>query len=205
MSSRKSLGSYADLAALREEIRKRLERNALDRARHVFADRIIEFAVANATLELPDLLIEREQEVMLDELKVRLAEQGIGYEDYLRATERDEPKIVEEFKPDAERRVKTLLVLSEIAEKEGVKVTDDELEVDLVRSRERYADNPAPGFLPRIGSRPGIHAFPAAAVENGGNACRSLDRATSGVRERATSARRRLSGHEGHTHEEGSL
>ena len=138
----RSLGSYADLAALREEIKKRLERNALDRARHVFADRIIEFAVANATLELPDLLIEREQEVMLDELKVRLAEQGIGYEDYLRATERDEPKIIEEFKPDAERRVKTLLVLSEIAEKENVELTDEELEADLVRSRERYADNP---------------------------------------------------------------
>ena len=40
--------------------RRRLERNALDRARHNFADRIIEFAVANATLDLPDLLIESE-------------------------------------------------------------------------------------------------------------------------------------------------
>jgi len=80
----RSLGSYADLAALREEIRRRLERNALDRARHVFADRIIEFAVANATLELPDLLVERELEIMLDELRVRLAEQGIAYDEYLR-------------------------------------------------------------------------------------------------------------------------
>ena len=59
----RGLGSYADLAALRSEIRKRLERNALDRARHIFADRIIDFATANATVELPDLLIEREQEV----------------------------------------------------------------------------------------------------------------------------------------------
>ena len=138
----RSLGSYADMAALREEIKKRLERNALDRARHVFADRIIEFAVANATLELPDLLIAREQEVMLDELKVRLAEQGIGYDAYLTATERDESQLVNEFKPDAERRVKTLLVLSEIAEKEGIEVTDEELAADLERSRQQYAENP---------------------------------------------------------------
>jgi trigger factor len=138
----KSLGSYADMAALRDEIKKRLERNALDRARHVFADRIIEFAVANATLELPDLLIDREQEVMLDELKVRLAEQGIAYDAYLGATERDETQLVSEFRPDAEKRVKTLLVLSEIAEKEGVEVTDEELAADLERSRERYAGNP---------------------------------------------------------------
>ena len=54
----RALGSYEDLAALRAEIQKRLERNALDRARHVFADRIIDFAVANATVDLPDLLIE---------------------------------------------------------------------------------------------------------------------------------------------------
>jgi len=137
----RALGRYEDLAALRAEIRRRLERNALDRARHVFSDRIIEFAVANATLELPDLLIEREQEVMLDELRVRLAEQGIGFEDYLRATERDESQIMAENRPDAERRVKTLLVLSEIAEMEGVEVTDEELEADVARSRERYASN----------------------------------------------------------------
>jgi len=137
----RSLGSYQDLAELRTEISRRLERNALDRARHVFADRIIEFAVANSTLELPDLLIERELEVMLDELGVRLAEQGIGMDDYLSATERDPEKLVTEFRPDAERRVKTLLVLSEIAERENVDVTDEELDVDLARSRERYAGN----------------------------------------------------------------
>jgi trigger factor len=136
-----SLGAYADLAALRDEIGRRLERNSLDRARHHFADRIIEFAVANATVELPDLLVEREVEVMLDELRVRVAEQGIGFEEYLRATERDEAKLRTDFKPDAEKRVKTLLVLSEIAEREQIEVSDADLEAELARSRERYAGN----------------------------------------------------------------
>jgi trigger factor len=138
----RAMGTYEDLAALREEIKTRLERNSLDRARHVFADRIIDFAVANATVDLPDLLIESEQEVMFDELKVRLAEQGIAYEDYLRATERDEAQVRAEFRPDAEKRVKTLLVLSAIADKEGIEVTDEELAIELDRSRERYVDNP---------------------------------------------------------------
>jgi trigger factor len=137
----RSLGAYDDLAALRTEVRQRLERNALDRARHVFADRVIEFAVANATVELPDLLIEREVDVMFDELRIRLADQGIGWEDYLRATERDESKLRDEFRPDAEKRVKTLLVLGEIAEREGIEVSDEQLAAELVRSRERYAGN----------------------------------------------------------------
>jgi trigger factor len=138
----RSLGAYDDLAVLRTEIRARLGRNALDRARHVFSDRIIEFAVANATLELPDLLVERELEIMLDELRVRLAEQGIAYDEYLRVTERDEAKVLAEFSPDAEKRVKTLLVLSEIAQKESVEISDAELEAEVERSRERYAGNP---------------------------------------------------------------
>ncbi|MEO8625968.1 MAG: trigger factor [Candidatus Limnocylindrales bacterium] len=138
----RSLGKYEDLAALATEIKARLERNALDRARHTFADRIIEFAVANASLELPDLLVERELEIMLDELRVRLAEQGIAYDEYLRVTERDEAKLLAEFRPDAERRVKTLLVLSEIAQKEKVEISDEELEAEVERSRERYSGNP---------------------------------------------------------------
>ncbi len=49
--------------------RERLGRNALDRARHEFSDKIIEYAVANATIELPDVLIDQEVEVMHDEFR----------------------------------------------------------------------------------------------------------------------------------------
>src|SRR6185295_2974103 len=64
----RSMGDFTDLANLREEIRKRLGRNALDKARHTFSDRIIEYAVANSTIDLPDILVEQEVEVMHDEL-----------------------------------------------------------------------------------------------------------------------------------------
>ena len=154
------------MAALRDEIRRRLERNALDRARHVFSDRIIEFAVANATVELPDLLVERELEVMLDELRVRLAEQGIAYDEYLRVTERDEAKLLAEFRPDAEQRVKTLLVLSEIAHKESIEVTDEELEAELGALARALRRQPAPRRLPRISARPDLHALAACAARS---------------------------------------
>lgn len=131
----RSLGDHRDLAALREDIGIRLERSARDKARHAFADRIIEFATANATLDVPELLVERETEVMLDELKVRLAEQGIGYDDYLRATERDEAKLQQDYREQAEHRVKVLLVLGAVADKEGIEVTEGELLAELERGR----------------------------------------------------------------------
>jgi len=73
---------------------------------------------------------------------VRLAEQGIGFDDYLRVTERTQQQLVDEFRPDAEKRVKTLLVLSAIADKENIEVTDQEMADELENSRARYAENP---------------------------------------------------------------
>jgi trigger factor len=134
-----SLGDFASLDALRTDIRTRLEANSIDRARHTFADRIIEYAVANATVELPDVLIDQEVEVMHDEFRATLARQGITEEAYLKAVEKSEADLHTQFRPDAERRVKTLLVLSKVADAEGVEIPDADVEAEVARGRERYA------------------------------------------------------------------
>jgi trigger factor len=125
------IGPYDGMAALREDLRKRMEVSALDRARHGFIDRIIDYATANATVALPDVLVEREVGVMIDELRVRVAEQGIAYEDYLRVTEKDEAAMREEYREGAEKRVKVLLVLGAIADKEEVTVSDEEVQAEI--------------------------------------------------------------------------
>jgi trigger factor len=137
-----SLGDFADLDALRADVRRRLEQNARDRARHVFADRIIEFAVANASLIVPDLLIEREVEVMHDELRVRLAEQGIDEATYLKVTGKDEAQLHAEWREPAEHRVKVMLVLSAVADAEGVTVPDADVQAEIERARLRNPENP---------------------------------------------------------------
>jgi trigger factor len=127
------VGPYDDMVALRVDLTERMGINALDRARHAFVDRIIEYANGNATVVLPEILVEREIGVMLDELKVRVAEQGIAYEDYLRVTEKDEAAVREESREAAEQRVKTLLVLGAIAEKEDVTVSDEDVQAEIDR------------------------------------------------------------------------
>jgi len=138
----KSMGDFADVAALRVEIQHRLERNALDRARHGFADRIIDYAVANATAELPDILVDQEVEVLHDEFRSSLARQGIAEQAYLKATKQTEADLHAEFRPRAEGRVRTLLVLSKIAEAEAIEVTDADVEAEIATARERYAEDP---------------------------------------------------------------
>ena len=138
----RSMGDFADLDALRTEITLRLERNALDRARHGFADRIIEYAVANATVELPDILVDQEVEVIHDEFRTSLARQGIAEAAYLKAVSQTEADLHTEFRPRAEGRVKTLLVLSKIAEAEGIEVSAMDVEAEIATARIRYADDP---------------------------------------------------------------
>jgi trigger factor len=135
----RSMGDFTDLANLREEVEKRLKRNALDKARHTFSDRIIEYAVANSTIDLPDILVEQEVEVMHDEFRGTLARQGISEEAYTKVSGKSHEELHNDFRPDAEKRVRVLLVLSKIAETESLTVPDADVEEEIARGRERYA------------------------------------------------------------------
>jgi trigger factor len=135
----RSMGDFTDLANLRDEVRKRLERNALDKARHTFSDRIIEYAIANATIDLPDVLVEQEVEVMHDEFRSALARQGISDEAYAKVSGKTHEELHADFRPDAEKRVKVLLVLSKIAETENLTIGDAVVDAEIAKGKERYA------------------------------------------------------------------
>src|SRR6478735_11831131 len=134
-----SVGDFVDADEMRSEIKKRLERNALDKARHQFSDRIIEYAVANSTIDLPDILVDQEVEVMHDEFRGALARQGISEEAYEKVAGKSHDDLHADFRPDAEKRVRVLLVLSRIAEVEGLVISDADVEAEIAKARERYA------------------------------------------------------------------
>ena len=140
----KSVSDVETLGALRAEIRDALQKRAAAEARHVFGDRIIDFASANATVELPEVMVANEVEIMRDELRARLAQQRIGLDQYLVMANQTAEELTAELREPATRRVKTLLVLSAIAEKEGVDATDSEIDAEIAEQLARYED---PGRL----------------------------------------------------------
>ena len=109
-------------------------------------------------VELPDILVDQEVEVMHDEFRGTLARQGITEEAYLKAVDKTDADLHAEFRPGAEKRVRTLLVLSKVAEAEGVTVPDAEVEAEVARGRERYAGRRA-SCIAYFDSRarPGLH------------------------------------------------
>lgn len=137
----KSVGEVETLDELRAEIRDALEKRNGAEARHVFGDRIIEYATANATVDLPQVMVDNEIEIMRDELRARLAEQRIGLEQYLAMAKQTPEELATELREPAARRVKTLLVLSAIAEKEGIDATDAEIETEVAEQLARHGDD----------------------------------------------------------------
>ncbi len=147
----KSTGDVASVDALRAEIRDALQRRAVDEARHSYADRIIDFAESNATVELPEVMIANEVEIMRDELRNRLAQQRIGLDQYLALSKQSPEELTAELREPASRRVKVLLVLSAIAEKEGIDASDEEITAEIDEQLARYGNDPK--LAESLGSR----------------------------------------------------
>ncbi len=136
----KSVSDVETLDALRAEIRDAMEQRAAAEARHMFGDRIIDFAVSNATVELPEVMISNEIEIMRDELRSRLAQQRIGMEQYLALAQQSPDELATELREPASNRVKTLLVLSAIADAEGIDATDEQIDAEIAEQLARYDD-----------------------------------------------------------------
>jgi len=137
-----SVGDVATVDELRIEIRDALERRAQDDARHAYADRIIDFAASNATVELPEVMITNEIEIMRDELRNRLAAQRIGLDQYLALAKQTPEELATELREPASRRVKVLLVLSAIAEKEEIDASPDQVQAEIDEQLQRYQNDP---------------------------------------------------------------
>ena len=136
-----TLGDFADLDALRADIKTRLERNALDRARHGFADKIIEYAVANATVELPAILVDQEVEVMHDEFRAHARPAGDHRGGLPQGRREDRGRHARRV--PAGRREARSNPARPVQDRrhEGVTVPDAEVDAEVARGRERYPDD----------------------------------------------------------------
>lgn len=119
------------LAELRGLIRENLEKDAENRAMSALRDEAVQKVSEGASVHIPEVLIHREAHRMVHELSHRLGYQGLTLEAYLEATERTVEDLENEFRPDAERRVKAALVLDAVAEAEGIQVEESDVEARI--------------------------------------------------------------------------
>lgn len=126
----KKMGSDS-LEAYRAKVRERLEKNAASRALNETENSIIEEIAKGASAEIPDAMIERQEDASMQRMEYNLMYQGIKMEDYLKyiGTTRDEYK--KNFEEEAKKNVLHQLIVEKIIELEKIEATQEEIDAKI--------------------------------------------------------------------------
>lgn len=99
---------------------------------------VIEAIVNDSDMEIPDAMVETQQRQMMDEFAQRIQMQGLSMEQYLQFTGASYERMIEQVKPQAEKRIKSRLVLEAIAKAENIEASEEDYEQELKAMAEAY-------------------------------------------------------------------
>jgi trigger factor len=129
-----SLGDYEDLESLQKDIRESLEQRSIETYNAEYDDQILDVIIEGSTIKYPPQMLENELKNVIQQLESRLANQGLDMDIYLKTRDMDEGGLRDEATPVAETRVNRSLVLLEIAQKEEIEVSEEELQQETERT-----------------------------------------------------------------------
>jgi trigger factor len=128
---------FDTLAELREDIAERLQKIDEQALEREFEDAVVEAAVAEADVDVPEKLVHARAHELLEDTFTMLARQGISKDAYLRITGRDEETLAHEAEPEAAAALKREAVLAAIVDAEGIEPTDEAVREAIEPSAER--------------------------------------------------------------------
>ena len=137
----KEVSEFDTLAELKEDITKKLEESNKNTAEREYEEALLAAVVANAKMDIPAVMVEKEIDAMLQNLAQRLQYQGLSLEQYFQFTGTDAAKTREYMKENAETKVKTDLVLGAIIKAENMEATEEELKAKAEEVAQMYAAN----------------------------------------------------------------
>ena len=121
-------------ADLKATLKVKKEKAAKNTKESLVIDQIIE----NSTMEIPDAMLDTTKEQMLNEFSQQLSYQGLSVDQYFQFTGMTKEKFLETSTPEAERRIKSRLVLEAIAKAEDIQVSEEELNDELKKMADMY-------------------------------------------------------------------
>lgn len=132
------VSAYSTFAEYKESVKKNLIEKKEADAKSKKEEAVVDAIVADAKMDIPDAMVSTTQRQMMDEFKQRLQMQGLSIEQYFQFTGLTANQMMEQSKPQAEKRIKSRLVLEKIVELEKIEVSDDELNAELQKMADAY-------------------------------------------------------------------
>ena len=134
----KDVSEFDTLGELKNSTRERLEKYAKASEERQMQDAALAKVVEANEVEIPSVMIEDEIDRMIQELDQQLRYQGLSVDQYVEFVGKDAKAFRDELRPDAERQVKTRMLLNGIAEAEKIEVSQEELEKELEEMAVQY-------------------------------------------------------------------
>ncbi len=126
------------LAEYKEEVKARLEKNKENEAKRTKEDEAITKIIEKSEMEIPEAMIETQCENMINEFAQRIAQSGLSMEQYMQFSGMTLDKLKEQVRPEAETRIKSSLVLEQIAKEENIEISDEEVDAEIEKMAAQY-------------------------------------------------------------------
>ncbi len=132
------VSEFETLDEYKADLKKNLEERKKKEAVTLNEDKVVEAVVANASMDIPEPMLKAQAESMIQENARRMQSQGISLDQYMQYTGMTMDMLRDQMKPQAERRIKTRLVLEAVAEAEKIEVTEEQMDEELKKMADAY-------------------------------------------------------------------
>lgn len=132
------VSEFETLAEYKADVKGRLEERKAKAAREAKEAAVIEEIIKDSDMEIPEAMIETQQRQMIDEFAQRIQMQGLTLEQYFQFTGASYDQMIEQVKPQAEKRIQSRLVLEAVAAAEKIEATEEDYEEELKSMAEAY-------------------------------------------------------------------
>lgn len=132
------VSEFETLKEYKASVKKTLTERKKEEIKRENENEVLEKVVENASMALPDMMVEEQTRQMVQEFAGRIQQQGLSFEQYMQMTGMSPDTMMEQMKPEAEKRIKTRLVLEAVAEAEKIKASDSDVEEEVSNMAAMY-------------------------------------------------------------------
>ena len=132
------VSDFETMKEYRESVKERLEKAAEERAKQETENAIVEKAVEASSIDIPEAMIQTQIDRMVNDFAQRLSYQGMNLEMYMQYTGSTMESFREGFKEQAEKQVRTTLVIEAIAKAEGIEANQEEIDEKIAEMAKMY-------------------------------------------------------------------
>ena len=132
------VSEFDTLAEYKDDIRAKLLEQKTADAKRTKENNVVDKVVENATMEIPEAMIDEQVRRMVDDFARRMSSQGISMEQYMQFTGLTVDQMLDQMKPEAVKRIQNSLVLDAIVKAENIEISEEAVEAEMAKMAETY-------------------------------------------------------------------